>query len=502
MINFFNNKYYKIFLFRYVCNTIMENNTINILVIFGATGDLANRKIYPALNEISKSDKLPENFKIIGCGRKELKENIFSKLQSNLASNCDYIKLDPMIEDDYKLLSKKLNDYKNISITLNVIFYLSTPPRAYKPIIDNLINNKLNIEESGYRRIIIEKPFGKNLESARKLNNILTSGFKENQIFRIDHYLGKETVQNILVSRFTNLIFNALWSKDFISYIEITAAESIGIKGRGEYYDNSGAVRDMFQNHLLELLCLVSMEEPNQNSSESIRNEKIKVLNNIRKINFKDDMIRGQYMASETKSKKFKSYTENEGVNKNSKTETFFACKLFIDNERWKDIPFFIRTGKRLPTKVTEIVVNFKKNINVFSPNNDTNMLIFRLQPDEGMLVKFNLKSPGYKSGIINKNLEFHYKNLGEDVIDDAYETLILDVFKGNTMLFSRSDFVEKAWEIVDPIINEIDKNNIKLYGYKAGTWGPTKCNDLFRNENTWRYPCKNLVNDGEICEL
>ena len=213
-------------------------------------------------------------------------------------------------------------------------------------------------------------------------------------------------------------------------------------------------------------------------------------------------MIRGQYIASETKNKKFKSYTENEGVNKNSKTETFFACKLFIDNERWKDIPFFIRTGKRLPTKVTEIVVNFKKNINVFSPNNETNMLIFRLQPDEGMLVKFNLKSPGYKSAIINKNLEFHYKNLGEDVIDDAYETLILDVFEGNTMLFSRSDFVEKAWEIVDPIINEIDKNNIKLYGYKAGTWGPTKCNDLFRNENTWRYPCKNLVNDGEICEL
>ena len=293
MINFFNNKYYKIFLFRYVCNSIMENNTINILVIFGATGDLANRKIYPALNEISKSDKIPENFKIIGCGRKELKENIFSKLQSNLASNCDYIKLDPMIEDDYKLLSKKLNNYKNSSTTLNVIFYLSTPPRAYKPIIDKLINNKLNIEESGYRRIIIEKPFGKNLESARKLTNILTSGFKENQIFRIDHYLGKETVQNILVLRFTNLIFNALWSKDFISYIEITAAESIGIKGRGEYYDNSGAIRDMFQNHLLELLCLVSMEEPNQNSSESIRNEKIKVLNNIRKINFKDDMIRG-----------------------------------------------------------------------------------------------------------------------------------------------------------------------------------------------------------------
>ena len=228
----------------------------------------------------------------------------------------------------------------------------------------------------------------------------------------------------------------------------------------------------------------------------------INVLKKIRKLNFQDDIVRGQYTSSETNNKKFKSYTENEGVKKNSKTETFFACKLFVDNDRWRNIPFFIRTGKRLPTKVTEIVVNFKKNINVFSPNNETNMLIFRLQPDEGLLVKFNLKSPGEKSKIINKNMEFHYKNLGDDIIDDAYETLILDIFKGDTMLFSRSDFVEKAWEIVDPILNEINKNNIKLFGYKAGTWGPKKCDDLFRNQNTWRYPCKNLVNDGEICEL
>ena len=244
------------------------------------------------------------------------------------------------------------------------------------------------------------------------------------------------------------------------------------------------------------------MDEPKDSSSESIRNEKINVLNKIRKINFKEDIIRGQYTSSNTKTKKFKNYIDNKGVNKSSKTETFFACKLFIDNERWKDIPFFIRTGKRMPTKVTEIVVNFKKNKNVFSKSSETNMLIFRLQPDEGMLIKFNLKKPAEKSTIINKNLEFHYKKLGDDIIDDAYETLILDVFKGNSMLFSRSDFVEKAWEIVDPIIKEINNNNIKLYGYKAGTWGPKKCDDLFRNENIWRYPCSNLVNDGEICEL
>ncbi len=480
----------------------MKKTTGNILVIFGATGDLARRKIFPALNEIKKSDKLPENFHILGCGRKELIGNVFAKLSKDLINKSKYFKLDPNEEKDYNLLTHNIDRFKNKYSNVNVIYYLSTPPDAYKPIVNSLIKNKLNLESSGYRRIIIEKPFGKDLKTSKKLNKILVNGFEEKQIFRIDHYLGKETVQNILVSRFTNLIFNALWNKDFISYIEITAAESIGIEGRGEYYDTTGAIKDMFQNHLLELLCLVAMDEPKDSSSESIRNQKINVLNKIRKINFKEDIIRGQYTSSKTKTKKFRNYIDTKGINKSSKTETFFACKLFIDNERWKDIPFFIRTGKRMPTKVTEIVVNFKKNENVFSKNSETNMLIFRLQPDEGMLVKFNLKKPAEKSTIINKNLEFHYKKLGDDVIDDAYETLILDVFKGNSMLFSRSDFVEKAWEIVDPIIKEINNNNIKLYGYKAGTWGPKKCDDLFRNENTWRYPCSNLVNDGEICEL
>ena len=480
----------------------MKKTTGNILVIFGATGDLARRKIFPALNEIKKSDKLPENFHILGCGRKELIGNVFTKLSKDLINKSKYFKLDPNEEKDYNLLTHNIDRFKNKYSNVNVIYYLSTPPDAYKPIVNSLIKNKLNLESSGYRRIIIEKPFGKDLKTSKKLNKILVNGFEEKQIFRIDHYLGKETVQNILVSRFTNLIFNALWNKDFISYIEITAAESIGIEGRGEYYDTTGAIKDMFQNHLLELLCLVAMDEPKDSSSESIRNQKINVLNKIRKINFKEDIIRGQYTSSKTKTKKFGNYIDTKGINKSSKTETFFACKLFIDNERWKDIPFFIRTGKRMPTKVTEIVVNFKKNENVFSKNSETNMLIFRLQPDEGMLVKFNLKKPAEKSTIINKNLEFHYKKLGDDVIDDAYETLILDVFKGNSMLFSRSDFVEKAWEIVDPIIKEINNNNIKLYGYKAGTWGPKKCDDLFRNENTWRYPCSNLVNDGEICEL
>ena len=480
----------------------MEKDSCNIIIIFGATGDLTKRKLFPSLNDIYNSKKLPNNLKIIGCGRKEIEGDIFIDLIDKISKSSEYIKVDPSNYEDFITLSKKIREFESNYKNVNIIYYLSTPPRAYLPIINNLINNNLNKEETGFRRIIIEKPFGNNLKSSKELNDILRAGFNESQIFRIDHYLGKETVQNILISRFTNYIFNSLWDRNHISYIEITAAESIGIKDRGEYYDKSGAIKDMFQNHLLELLCLVAMEEPKVKSAESIRNEKIKVLNNIKKINSKDNVIRGQYISSETHTKKFKSYKENKGVEKNSKTETFFACKLFIDNQRWKDVPFFIRTGKRLPTKVTEIVVNFKKHNNIFSNKNEDNTLIFRLQPDEGMLVKFNLKKPGNKSKIINKNLEFHYKKLGDNIISDAYETLILDVFKGDTMLFSRSDFVEKAWKIIDPISKEIKSNNIKLYGYKAGTWGPQKSNNLFRNKNTWRYPCKNLVNDGEICEL
>ena len=476
----------------------MKNSEANILVIFGATGDLTSRKIFPALNEIFENKNLPDNFHLVGCGRREIEGDLFYKLHKKISSSCKYIKLNPEVEGDYKSLNILIHEFYKIYSKINVVFYLSTPPSAYKPVISNLIINNLNNEDKGFRRVIVEKPFGKDLISARDLNKLLKSGFNEDQIYRIDHYLGKETVKNILVSRFTNLIFSALWNREFISYVEITAAESIGITNRGEYYDNSGAIRDMFQNHLLELLCLVAMDEPENNSPESIRDEKIKILNQIRKINHQTDIVRGQYLASKSKNQIFKNYTDNDGVKKNSKTETFFACKLFIENKRWKDIPFFIRTGKRLPTKVTEIVVNFKKNSNVFSESSETNMLIFRLQPDEGMLVKFNLKEPTQKAKIINKNLEFHYKNLGENIIDDAYETLILDVFNGDTMLFSRSDFVEKAWEIVDPLIN----NKSKLYGYKAGSWGPVKCDDLFRNKNRWRYPCKNLVNDGEICEL
>ena len=480
-------------------------NSLNIFIIFGVTGDLANRKIFPAINALLKRNELPKNTFIIGCGRGNKKANTFKNLDEKISKNSEYIKVDTSNLDDFKTLKKKLDSLKSKSKAdkINLISYLSTPPQSYEDIIINIIKSEINKEEYGYSRIVIEKPFGQNLNSAKKLNKLLKTGFNENQIFRIDHYLGKETVQNILVSRYSNLVFNALWNREHISYVEITAAESIGIKKRGEYYDKSGALKDMIQNHLLELLSLIAMNDPKENSPDSIRDEKVNVLKSIKKVDYKNNIVRGQYIKSKgRKGEQYNSYRSSEGVSNNSKTETYFACKLFIENERWKDIPFFIRTGKRMPTKVTEIVINFKKNKTIFSDNDQSNMLIFRLQPDEGLLVKFNLKKPGKKNQLINKNLEFHYKNLSNEFNTNSYETLLLDIFNGDTMLFSRSDFVEMAWKIVDPISEEIEKDNIKLYGYKSGTWGPKIADNLFRNENTWRYPCKNLVNDGEICEL
>tara|TARA_A100001015_G_scaffold180324_1_gene200600 strand:- start:112 stop:1554 length:1443 start_codon:yes stop_codon:yes gene_type:complete len=476
----------------------------NIIVIFGVTGDLAKRKLFPALNALDNRDELPSDTVVIGCGRGEKKKNIFETLDKKLRENSTYLRVQISNMNHFLKLKEKICSIKKSDKSiLNITFYLSTPPSSYKDIISNIIKSDLNKENSGYSRIVIEKPFGQNLETAKKLNKLLKSGFNESQIYRIDHYLGKETVQNILVSRYSNLIFNALWSKDYISYVEITAAESIGIGSRGGYYDKSGALKDMFQNHLLELLCLIAMEDPKENNPESIRDEKIKVLKSIRDINFDQHIVRGQYVESRGRNgEEYDSYRSSEGVENNSKTETFLACKLFLDNKRWKDIPFFIRTGKRMPTKVTEIVVNFKKNKNIFSSIDESNMLIFRLQPDEGLLVKFNLKKPGKKKEIINKNLEFHYKNLSNKFNINSYETLIMDVFNGDTLLFSRSDFVEMAWKIVDPISSAIKRNKLKLFSYKSGTWGPKNANDVFRNHNTWRYPCKNLVNDGEECEL
>jgi len=503
----------------------LENHTF---VIFGATGDLSKRKLIPGLFDLFIREFLPEKFLIIGCGRKNISNQNFvnySLRKNKHLINIKYIgmkskirefekylryfKIDPNNEGDFiKLKSFLYNHYKQNRIkNKNIIFYFSTPPSAFRNIIKNISSIGLNKEQDGWKRLIIEKPFGNNLKSAKSLNSILNKNFKEKQLYRIDHYLGKETVQNLLVIRFSNPIFESTWDNKNIKRIEITAAGKIGIENRGEYYEETGALKDMIQNHLLELLTLTTMENPTKIDSDSIRNEKLKVLKCLKLTNdkFENKIVLGQYTESFVRNKKQKSYRNEKMVNKNSKTETFVALKTFINNKRWKNVPIFLRTGKKLPTKVTEIVIHFKNNKNIFNnfSNKSSNLLVIRIQPNEGILLKFDIKKPGEGFKVINENLDFYYSDLSKEKLMNSYERLLIDVINGDTMLFSRGDCVEEAWKYIDKLSNEIKRNDkIKVYGYKCGTWGPENSNNLFEKGDDWRYPCKNLVNDGGFCEL
>jgi len=335
--------------------------------------------------------------------------------------------------------------------------------------------------------------------------------FHEDQIYRIDHYLGKETVQNIFVTRFANGIFEPLWNRNYIHHVEITGVEDIGVENRGGYYDSSGALRDMLQNHLLELTGIIAMEPPSSFDSDSIRNEIVKVFQSLRPLqeeNISNDVIRGQYVASKINGKKVAGYREEKGVNPDSKTETYVALRLFIDNWRWGGVPFYIRTGKRLPTRVTEVVIHFKPTPHyLFTRNNmldGCNNLVIRIQPDEGILLKFGMKVPGTGFNVQNVNMDFRYSDLQNSYLPSAYERLLHDCMVGDSTLYQRGDAVEAAWKFVNPILRAWKNNSdIQLYGYPAGTWGPKHSDDLIEGKNlTWRYPSKNLANDGSYCEL
>ena len=386
---------------------------------------------------------------------------------------------------------------------------MSTPPSLYAIIPTYLAQQNLNDENDGWKRLIIEKPFGYDLESAIILNNKILSNFSEEQLYRIDHYLGKETVQNLLVTRFSNGIYEPLWNRNFIDHIEITSAEDIGVGNRGGYYENSGALRDMLQNHLLQMVGLVAMEPPSSLDSKAIRNETLKVFQSLRPISENEVSkvaIRGQYVSSIVRGKQIVGYREENGVNPNSKTETYAALKFYVDNWRWGGVPFYIRTGKRLPTKVTEIVIHFKQTPHyLFSKKNGNeacNQLIIRIQPDEGILLKFGMKLPGAGFEVQNVNMDFHYSDLSDVKLPSAYERLLLDAMLGDSTLYARGDAVEEAWKFIAPIQN-IWKNDesIKVFGYPAGTWGPEPADELIENAG-WRYPCKNLADDGKYCEL
>ena len=392
----------------------------------------------------------------------------------------------------------------------NYIFYLSTPPSAYEPISKNLHAQGLHYENDGWKRLIVEKPFGYSLKTAKALNSALQQYFKESQIFRIDHYLGKETVQNLLVTRFSNSIFEPLWNRNYIHHVEITNAESGGVGSRGGYYDKSGALRDMFQSHLLQIVALVIMEPPLNANAEEIRNEKLKALKSLRIMRDEETLhkntIRGQYVSSVIDGKKVKGYREEEGIDPESKTETFAALKFFVDNWRWADVPFYVRTAKRMPTKVTEVVIHFKTpHHQIFHDsgmNSKDNKLIIRIQPDEGVLIKFGVKVPGQGFKVERANLDFYYSSLVENYVMEAYERLLLDAMQGDATLYARADEVEAAWEFVNPILEYWKNSDERVYGYSAGVWGPENSDELIDGIGTWRNPSENLADDPGFCVI
>lgn len=511
----------------------MKSKIVNnqILVIFGASGDLTYRKLIPAVFNLYKQNSLPKNFAVLGVARSVFSDDSFrNKMkegirqfaiakdasEEELNTFCQKLHYLPIKTDEsteYSKLKDRLESLdKEIETPGNYIFYLSTPPSLYPLIPRFLAEQGLNKEENGnFRRIIIEKPFGTDLKSAIDLNASLKENYDESQIYRIDHYLGKETVQNMLVTRFANGIYEPLWNRNYIHHVEITAAESIGVESRGGYYDHSGALRDMLQNHLLQLLALVAMEPPMAIDSEAIRNEKLKVFQAMRPMTDEDllhNVIRGQYTAANIKGKHANGYREEKGVASDSRTETYVAMKLFIDNWRWADVPFYIRTGKRLPTRVSEVVIHFRPAPQKLFPDNvdlqnSENQLVIRIQPDEGILLKTKMKVPGSGYQVKNVNIDFHYSQLQDTYVPEAYERLLLDCMIGDSTLYIRGDALETTWKFVQPLLEFWDTNpDAPLHGYPAGSWGPNCADDLIENNLTWRYPCKNLSDDGIYCEL
>jgi glucose-6-phosphate 1-dehydrogenase len=501
----------------------MKTAQSHILVIFGASGDLTKRKLIPALFELYLQHMLPEKFAVLGVSRTALPDHVFREKMSAFLPSQESRDKDKFLEllyyqeietssaGDYPKLKSRLESLsKELAIPANYIFYLSTPPQLYEAIPQFLAETRLNDASLGFRRVIIEKPFGTDLASARELNRKLLTNYTEDQIYRIDHYLGKETVQNMLVTRFSNGIFEPVWNQNFIHHVEITSSETLGVEERGGYYDQSGALRDMVQNHLMQLVGLVAMEPPVVIEANAIRNEMLKVFQSIRPLNEVDvatHVIRGQYTRSHIGQEFINGYREEKGVNPQSRTETFVALKFFIDNFRWAGVPFYIRTGKKLPTRVTEVVIYFKQTPHhlfeyqsELEPTN--NQLILRIQPDEGILLKLGMKVPGAGFRVQNMNMDFHYNELSNTYLPSAYSRLLLDSMQGDATLYSRSDAVEKAWEIVQPILDSWKNNpDIPIYGYPAGTWGPEMVDDLIEG-SSWRRPCKNLAKDGEYCEL
>jgi len=481
----------------------------NCIVIFGASGDLTHRKLIPALYNLYKIGRLSENFSVLGVARSDLNDETFrEKMREALIHNeettpetldafCSHLyyqAVNTSDAQDYGKLVPRLDDLHDKYKTCgNTLYYMSTPPSLYGVIPECLAAHGLNTEEYGWKRIIVEKPFGYDEKTAQALDVQIHRFFEEHQIYRIDHYLGKETVQNLLVLRFSNGWFEPLWNRNFIDYVEITGAESIGVEERGGYYDGSGAMRDMFQNHLLQVLAMVAMEPPAIINANSMRDEVAKVMHSLRPLTAEDmehNLVLGQYTAAEINGKMENGYLEEKGVPADSRTETYIALRCEIENWRWAGVPFYVRTGKRLPARVTEIVIHFKTTPHpVFSQNAPENKLIIRIQPDEAISMRFGLKKPGAGFEAKEVSMDFRYADLAGAQVLTAYERLLLDAMKGDATLFARTDAVHAAWKFVQPIL-DYKANGGRIHEYEAGTWGPVAADKLIAKQGkVWRKP-------------
>jgi glucose-6-phosphate 1-dehydrogenase len=490
-----------------------------VIVIFGASGDLTKRKLVPALYRLVQERLLPAEFAIVGLARTEMtsedfcarmKEAVeeFSEAKSvdeevwnSFAQGIHYLTADINNPEDYRKLSELLAQVDSERGTQgNRLFYLSVAPKFYGEAVKQLGEHGLaKPEGKGWVRVIVEKPFGTDLETARALNRELLEYLDESQIYRIDHYLGKETVQNLLVFRFANGIFEPLWNRQYIDHVQLTNAEMVGVEGRGGYYETAGVVRDMIQNHVFQVLSLVAMEPPVNLGSEAVRDEKIKAMEAARAFTperVRAECVRGQYGPGSIAGQPVPGYRQEADVAVDSTTETFAMLMMYFDNWRWAGVPFYIRSGKRLPKRVTEIAIQFKaaplplfgEAMEQMTPN----QLIIRIQPDEGITLRFAAKVPGQVTNIRDVNMDFRYGASFGIQLAEAYERLLLDCILGDSTLYARKDMTERGWELVMPILDEwaATKDKVNFPNYEAGTWGPKESHDLIEKDGRrWRRP-------------
>ncbi|HEX5734391.1 MAG TPA: glucose-6-phosphate dehydrogenase [Blastocatellia bacterium] len=488
------------------------------VIIFGASGDLTKRKLLPALYRLTQERLLPAEFAILGFSRSPMSHEEFrGKMKDAIITYSEAKRVDEAVWQSFAqgiyYISGDINDpdcYKRMTELLdqidrergtagNRVFYLSVAPGLYSEAIEQLGAAGLARPKPGsWTRIIIEKPFGHDLESAKQLNTDVAKVFEEDQVYRIDHYLGKETVQNLLVFRFANGIFEPIWNHRYIDHVQITNAEAIGVEGRGGYYETAGVLRDMIQNHVFQVLSLVAMEPPISLSANAVRDEKIKAMQAVRPMPAEavaESVVRGQYGPGSVGGKEVPGYRQEQDVNPESATETYAALKLYFDNWRWAGVPFYIRSGKRMPKRVTEIAIHFKQAPhllfrNIPSQQLEPNVLVVRIQPDEGITLRVGAKVPGQITRIRWVNMDFRYGASFGVSSPEAYERLLLDCILGDSTLYARRDMTERGWEIVMPILEAWQSAKPNFPNYEAGTWGPEEADELLEKDGRqWRKP-------------